>query len=165
MKERSILFTGAMVRAILEGRKTQTRRVKNHYGDPGDRLWVKETYAPMLGGGHVYAADYTPGRLRKKDGHGFWNPSLFMRRSVSRITLEIVAVRSEQVQEISEEDALAEGAMEWWASLSPAEQMSTYNGGHGPVAAFQMLWDSINAKRGFGWDANPWVWVIQFRKL
>ena len=170
MKERPVLFSGEMVRAILEGRKTQTRRVikpqplwvgdpnvafKTHsanpkgiincpYGQPGDRLWVRETFAGTKNTGFAYRATDTA------YGHK-WRPSIFMPHWASRINLEVVSVRVERVQDISIEDAYDEG-MEW--------------GDQGcGVLEFKNLWDSINLKRGYGWDANPWVWVIEFKRL
>jgi hypothetical protein len=190
MSEKPIIFSGPMVRAILEGRKTQTRRVlkpqpelewelKYDYGAPsfwrwktcrwdakeigpdyyvydyapnhtGDRLWVRETWGEMeqVHTGNrfiVYAADGEP-----EDDSGFfplekWKPAIYMPRRASRITLEITNIRAEQLNDIAHEDATAEGC-------SNAE-------------AYRELWDELNAKRGFGWDANPWVWVIEFERV
>jgi len=87
-----------------------------------------------------------------------WRPSLFMPRWASRITLEITAVRVERVQDISEEDVEAEGlALQSWAG----EDLE----GWPKTAGFAQLWDSLNAKRGYGWEANPWVWVIAFKRV
>lgn len=202
MKERPILFSGPMVRAILCGRKTQTRRVVKEsfnvdrvtygciggqgfgfifgnkvvrcpYGELGDRLWVKETHfearkwrhAPLFAAApdFIYRADC---ELRSVIGCHHWKPSIFMKRESSRITLEIVSVRVERLQEISEADAMAEG-------IEP-KQMPTgevvYNDHLGteaklarPVSSYATLWDSIN---GIGaWATNPWVWVVEFKKL
>lgn len=128
MKERPILFSGSMIRAILDGRKTQTRRVvknpdaKCPYGKVGDRLWVRETYAILnlftgnkQSGGIVFRADV--GDCVQYDSYneagGFtiskWKPSIFMPRWASRITLEIVDIRMEHLRDISENDALSEG--------------------------------------------------------
>lgn len=183
MRERPILFSGPLVRAILEGRKTQTRRVvkpvvsdildagglPGHrlypYGLAGDRLWVREAWstsdefdedppsrvpsdAPIL-----YMAD---GSARSEDGlaapWGRTRPSIFMRRPMSRIDLEVTGVRIERLQEITEEDAIAEGITSDPADLVPARLV------------FADLWRQINDKRpGCSWDANPWVWVVSFR--
>lgn len=89
-----------------------------------------------------------------------WNPSIFMPRWASRITLEITDVRVERVQEITEEDARAEGF--------PGERWATGHGDYSEIAPseqFRELWDKLNASRGFGWDANPWVWVIEFKRI
>lgn len=177
MKERPILFSGEMVRAILAGRKTQTRRTlkiqpyengvalinqnhdafitagpdygcKNPYGHPGDRLWVKETFMPdpYVGQNFIYrATEPDPDRY---NGHK-WKPSIFCTRKASRLTLEIVAVRVERLRQISEADALAEGVTS--AAWSAVESYFT-------------LWESINGKT-HSWESNPWVWVIEFRKL
>jgi len=229
MKERPILFSGPMVRAILEGRKTQTRRVLKPqpaweavgkpsidfdskvwrvfinegkyagwtttpwwncpYGQPGDRLWVRESFALVDTGRNcvAYRADeqafecmydnsseWPPIGVASIGGHycafeGPWKPSIYMPRWASRITLEVVSVRVERVQDISEEDAASEGC-------SGKDHITT-KGGFGPFAcevsglartakaSFRNLWDSINAKRGYSWASNPWVWVIEFRTL
>lgn len=213
MKERPILFSGPMVRAILEGRKTQTRRVLKYehfhgcltgdcphqkqdecdaclaeyantecpYGVPGDRLWVRESWAltgdrlidPCL----VYRADNAQLPICKhKGGHDLWYPdgcsdpitsselikpdlshlgwrvSIHMPRWASRITLDITDVRVQLVQEISAFDAIDEGVQRQEAPYDAREP-------------FRDLWDSINAKRGFGWETNPWVWALTFKKI
>lgn len=192
MKERPILFSGPMVRAIIEGRKTQTRRVvkpgtlkpnvramrfencdaaelvathRCPYGQPGDRLWVKETWRPAwheeLYCSVQYAADSSYRKPEITDeyrGHRFadmcdqsgdhaepWHPSIHMWREFSRLTLEVVAVRVERLQAISGEDVLAEGIER------PLRR------------EYAELWESINGAGS--WDANPWVWVVEFRRL
>lgn len=177
MDERPILFSGSMVRAILEGRKTNTRRVVKlnyagriarsgkqwhvddpaaalgcPYGQSGDLLWVRETWG--LPWHHAQRPYFY--RATDEDAVGWhpdfdgWKPSIHMPRSASRISLEVAGVRVERVQDISAEDAWAEGIPH-----SPDVN---------PLHEFEELWDSINAKRGFGWDANPLVWVVEFRK-
>jgi hypothetical protein len=177
MSEHPILFTGEMVRAILDGRKTQTRRTvkPEHlkgsqsvhdvlhllgpqllaeaslycpYGQAGDQLWVKETFTlDFIGPRNVVVF-----RVDEPDANCKWKPSIFMRRIYSRITLEITNVRVERLHEISEEDARAEGVK--------------YPAG-GPESCYRMgyswLWESINGQGS--WDKNPWVWVIEFKKL
>lgn len=189
MKEHPILFSGPMVRAILEGRKTQTRRVmkpqprfdppkvqevwKCPYGGPSNQLWVRETHA-------VLSAGYTDGTgmdIRYKatdpDYPYGWTPSIHMPRWASRLTLEVTDVRVERVREISEEDALAEGS---FLGRCPCQEMQRkpkttveaafrQTGCHIHGEEFATLWNSINAKRGYGWDENPWVWVISFRRI
>jgi|WetSurMetagenome_2_1015567.scaffolds.fasta_scaffold83267_3 hypothetical protein len=195
MKERPILFSDPMVRAILDGRKTQTRRVvkpqpnipsrgkwcgTTHagssncpycppnfdplltvcpYGQPGDRLWVRETWLPWDASGGVEKYLYRatePGTACD----GSWKPSIFMPRHVIRITLEIVSVRVERVQEISEADAKAEG-IEDALAVSPPVTI-----GQDRIFSFKRLWDSINAKRpGCSWGDNPWVWCLSFKRL
>lgn len=191
--ERPILFSGPMVRAILEGRKTQTRRViepqpqklnaaefkwrdglcdldwmLNHcrYGQPGDRLWVREAFC-NYGSGPVFRADV-------KDGSGGpWKPAIHMPRSVSRIELEVVGVRVERVQQISEEDAQAEGTViheNPKCGIGLGRHMYAYSPGNHheweltATQAYCRLWDSINADRGYSWEKNPWVWVIEFKR-
>lgn len=175
MTERPILFNGDMVRAILRGQKTQTRRpVKPQpdmvrprkrfddarwkswscpLGKPGDRLWVRETFAYEPDFGVAYRADEGdefPGMERQK-----WTPSIHMPRALSRITLGITAVHPERVQDITEDEAIKEGVVD--------PVMGTY--GMNPKTVFRDLWNDIYAKTGFGWDANPWVWVINFKRV
>ncbi len=222
VKERPILFSGPMVRAILEGRKTQTRRVvkhaipdwiesfgyscftpsgsisgrgihpthgaaENHYpnpfGHPIHRLWVREKFSVWSGGmtdcGEEW--DLVDGPLTEMD-HGRhieyaatsesfperWRPSIHMPRWACRLQLEITGVRVERLQDISEEDAKAEGAVPL-TSIGPGQRLS--DGGTRTqltspyTIAFGSLWDSINFDRGFGWAFNPWVWVVEFRKV
>lgn len=194
---RPILFSGPMVMAIREGRKTQTRRVVrpqpeegwsilpdvsggwcamrtravSHYpvavadihcpyGQPGDRLWVRETFrvegcgdpactnCDLNGCEHaVYRADCD--HECNHDKSTKWKPSIFMPRWASRITLEVKAVRVERLQEITEKDALAEGAHPGGFASRRA------------VPFFQQLWDTINGKK-HPWASNPWVWVVSF---
>lgn len=215
MKQRPILFSGAMVRAILSGVKTQTRRIVklrngdlpsdgdvatfedgsfHHfmdfsrafpqweplpcpYGEPGDRLWVRETYfeakkwrhAPVFAAApdFIYRADYEyREELSSVIGCHHWKPSIFMPREASRITLEILSVRVERLNEISETDARAEGIetvqmptrevmyddyLESGALLARA------------VSSYATLWDKING--GGAWSTNPWVWVVEFQRV
>ena len=191
MKERPILFKDEMIRAILDGRKTQTRRVVKPqpsnvindlfiwrdnatprdelmascpYGQPGDQLWVRETYF----GNHFqhpnepederelhYLADGLP-CFEGEEDEIRWRPSIHMPRWASRLQLEIVNVRVERLQDISESDALEEGI--------------TYNhipnNGLDPMRArtwFRGLWESINGPGS--WDLNPWVWVVEFKRM
>lgn len=209
MKERPILFSAPMVCAILEGRKTQTRRVvkpqpnrgseltrmqdgyadgfiravfaqddepnaygiRCPYGERGDRLWVRETWGLRY---HNNPRDWFSGGIRgfsekairaiftvehreswatnpKMD---YCRPSIHMPRWASRITLEITAVRVERLQDISEEDAMKEGVVPFAASRhTPANFRD----------GFTVLWQSIYGTGS--WDANPWVWVLEFRKV
>ena len=182
--EHPILFSGEMVRAILEGRKTQTRRVikpqpdrirespfvpsgletihgyplRCPYGIPGDPLWVRESWKPIH---HKTRMEETYVRYRADDGlksikHTMkmdvptkWRPSIHMPRWASRITLEVVEIHAQQLHNISVLDARAEG-------IAPQH-------GRREVEDYIVLWNSINAKRGLGWDTNPWVWVIEFK--
>lgn len=196
-RERPILFSSAMVRAILAGAKTQTRRlvrgvdpVRHIYkgnanglfgfafgvnglktmlcpfGFPGDRLWVRETWCvykeyDAYPGGSLgfedprvhYCADFDDVR---PPGFGRRRASRFMPRWASRITLEVEAVRVERIQDISHADAIAEGVVHVMG-LGPASAI--------PAADFKKLWDELNANRGAGWAANPFVWVIHFRRV
>jgi hypothetical protein len=205
-KTRPILFSGPMVRAILKGRKTQTRRVvkmrvcggrmieapadddaawvqrvaHNPYGEPGDRLWVRETFCIESSKEVAYEPPFTDGRpIRHHDDEHWgawwqqphyratdpvpeleigtgepgvkWRPSIYMPRWASRITLEIRAVRVERLQDITPADAISEGCP---------------GGEHGDryaaIDQYRALWESIN---GLGsWDANPWVWVVEFHQ-
>lgn len=190
MTERPILFSGAMVRALLEGEKTQTRRVIGQsplkplnigcrYGTVGDQLWVREAWnlARALRDceGIVDDEQLWTGPLPKQDPRGKrvfddwcvgyaadggpppWRPSIHMPRWASRITLDVTAVRIERLQHISEDDACAEGCLP--ISASPPKGFAARD-------QFQVLWDSINGKRpGCTWADNPWVWVVEFRRL
>ena len=190
MKEHPIIFSGETVRAILDGRKTQTRRVakiegidekglpfRYHmpglklmpyfvicpYGQPGDRLWVRENIRWHKEGTPTrYGADGCPVMRDGESVAWIFNeghmPSIHMPRWASRITLEITDVRAERLQEINSEthdDVLKEG----W----PFEEEGKTD--ENPVWLFRRYWDSLNVKRGFGWDTNPFVWVISFKRI
>jgi hypothetical protein len=236
MKEHPILFFGEMVNAILDGRKTQTRRVikpqpilmdsgtwypseipgdkRNHtgkhyanenhmrkgmpidfspYGQPGDQLWVREAWkmSSFMEGEPVEFQYKSDGAMAEENEHSDcfqyenwyenicvkstdqlikmgwinkdedgifhwergesplpWRPSIHMPRWASRITLEIVNIRVERVNWINDIDGYAEGMI-----------------GGDCVTLFKELWDKLNAKRGYGWDVNPWVWVIEFWRI
>lgn len=178
IRTRPILFSGAMVRALLDGTKTQTRRIaKLHtdrlgdeymtqladgslietvrlcpYGQPGDRLWCKETHLPKASG-ILYRADINPVEAAGLGAmYGGWKPSIFCRREYSRITLEVVSVRIERLQSISDADASAEGC-----------SITEMRSGDCLASVYARLWESIN---GHGsWNANPWVWVVEFKNL
>lgn len=189
MKERGMIFNGEMVRAILDGRKTQTRRpVKvphidrdamcelsgnelagelsagnyrnSPHGKPGDRIWVRETWARynIDQDSHDMAYRATPPADWPEEGR--WRPSIHMPRWASRLVLEITGVRVERLNSISQEDAQAEG-MEltgWRPTYSDPD-----SGGEvwTPYDNFAQLWESIYGEGS--WQANPWVWVIEFK--
>ncbi|HBR1596251.1 TPA: morphogenetic protein [Klebsiella quasipneumoniae subsp. quasipneumoniae] len=207
MTERGMIFNGEMVRALLDGRKTQTRRIMApqpaddiercifpnpeaigwksslrhkhgsttahfcHYGKPGDRIWVRETFQGPLFDYDLmdsYCKDPTPFEkpefcVYKADGvpapefydaddelHCCWRPSIHMPRWASRILLEITDVRVERLRSMSQDDARAEGVI---AASGPMEA----------GLAFRELWDSIYGEES--WKANPWVWVIEFKRV
>lgn len=217
MKERPILFSGPMVRAVLEGRKAQTRRVvgkgnsvvgtgvpwdwlsfeppwpdhcllypdgrpteggqylhvpcKPHPDDPqtdkhwtvhrvypriepGMRLWVREAHYVWSAGNKDGSGKRIDYRATEPDAPCSWTPSIHMPRWASRITLEVTAVRVERLQDISEEDARAEGM----AGNAVGEW-----GCEGVLEDFESLWESINGAGS--WDVNPWVWVVEFERL
>lgn len=190
-RERPILFSAPMVRAILAGTKTQTRRIVHkrdiayaingdlvRFGDPGDRLWVKETFfcdhfdysartpeserhemLKMMDYRASHACgDWEAGCPCNDDsGRSNWRPSIFMPRWASRIDLEIEGVHTENLQEISEADAVAEG-FKSTPSAPPLRSMDT------AVKNFALVWDSINGDRAT-WDSNPLVWVVQFKRV
>ncbi|HBO3486396.1 TPA: hypothetical protein L4S39_000436 [Pseudomonas aeruginosa] len=203
-RERPILFNDQMVRAILEGRKTVTRRaVKDTgfyavdaaihgnevalrerealstrcpFGQPGDRLWVREAWAAdaqvdaiaprdlSQGEPIWYPADFSvrqTGCSMISRGRG--RPSIHMPRWASRILLEITAVRVERLQDISEEQALAEGVR--GEPCDHARQACADIGCWGDTAkgAFGFLWESLNGEGS--WAANPWVWVVEFKRV
>lgn len=171
MDDRPILFSAPMVRALLNGTKTQTRRVVKRfevragmpepemqsllrccpYGAPGDRLWVRETFMD-LGACYLYRADAGAEAERALAAPGQpWKPAIHMPRAASRISLEVTGVRVERLQDISEADVQAEGC-----TGSPL--------GHAADAMlYPKLWDSINGPGA--WERNPFVWVVEFRRI
>ena len=269
MKERPIIFSAPMIRAILEGRKTQTRRVlkcDSHierigtphewnrgraddrmkrwkdwgprtghallhsgesvfalrcpYGQPGDRLWVRETWTweggsstyprdtPLPDGAYDklyvrYAADGSkrtietggnvlpvPRQPPQREGEEYclrdapadfvytgdntyvdrlgrwWKrkiPAIHMPRWASRILLEVTDVRVQRVQEISDDDCESEGIQQQWTCINPGT--GSYAHGNDVRDDFRKLWKSINERRGFGWNANPWVWCLTFKRV
>lgn len=214
MNDRPIRFSGPMVRALLSGTKTQTRRIvkpqpfanNNYhrgdvqasecamrstgdpacfnfgvtavdgegglietvecpYGCPGDRLWVRETWqcgqTPADGPDQEvwFSADsdgHKPADV--EEGEWTWRPSIHMPRWASRITLEITRIRVERLNEISDADCIAEG-------IDPGTVESfRHAGADRPEAhAYRQLWESINGPGS--WDANPWVWVVEFKRV
>ncbi|KKM60010.1 hypothetical protein LCGC14_1546180 [marine sediment metagenome] len=124
------------------------------YGQVGDRLWVRETtWRGQLGVKPIYDADLTDSQRADLWDDGWRkHPSIFLPRRASRITLEITEVRVERVQDISETDCEREGT----PMVAPRPSGVDRND-------FHVLWDSLNAKRGYGWEVNPWVWVISFK--
>lgn len=195
IKERPILFSAPMVRAILEGRKTVTRReVKKRaaldclaagfepsflalpgnsdlcpYGQAGDRLWVRETWAQPANldpGPTVYRATY-PDCLKGQGWENLppaeairWKPSIHMFRRNSRILLEVTDVRVERLQHISRSDIRAEG-LECPPDLGSDDVSPNYRDWY--PAAWRELWESINGPDS--WSANPWVWVVEFKRV
>lgn len=205
MREIPILFSTPMVQAILDGRKTMTRRVvgedkrgewtafndvrkNSEYGasvpcylnreisiddksrnimypkyDVGDILWVRETWARLnddyhpddKGSIYVYKADHITGN----DGPDLikWKPSIFMPRAAARIFLRVTDVRVERLQEILCGDMKREGCIPPTVTGGQYQQWQR--------DYWIPLWDAINAKRGYGWETNPWVWVIEFKKV
>jgi hypothetical protein len=195
-----ILFNTEMTKAILDGRKTVTRRVipkkvvdayydyddwcnavmprdisctrtyeKQYFMDRarcavGDILYVRETWCEVpyesdtipIKGGHVTMPKYAYKATSKIDYSGIWRPSIHMPKEAARIFLKVTNVKVERLQEITEEDALKEGCMP--IILDDAIFFSA-------KGKFHALWDSIYAKRGYGWEVNPWVWVIEFERI
>lgn len=139
------------------------------YGQPGDRLWVRETWAHETDfgtatGKALYRADGDNRETECGMPTDKWRPSIYMPRWASRITLEIVGVRVERVQDITEYDAMAEGIDAEHADGLGFVAIGP-NGYRPFVTAFRELWDSINAKRGYGWSVNPFVWVVEFKRI
>jgi len=127
--------------------------IKCPYGQPDDRLWVRETWG-LQGSRVVYRADGEQ-ELRLGDLKRSWKPSIFMPRSVSRITLEVTDIRCERLSDISEGDAIAEGIKVHVPVPGDGEPM--------PKLQFRNLWQSINGSES--WEANPFVWVISFKRI
>jgi hypothetical protein len=155
--ERPIIFSGAMVRAILEGRKTQTRRLVR---------WPKWADAERdfgaLRDSQSGIAFYSDGCPRKRMTCPYGQPGdILMPRWASRITLEIISVRVQLLQEITEEDAMAEG-VDWPEGQQERNKM-LWGCEQTARMRFADIWDSIAAKRA-PWDSNPVVWAITFRR-
>jgi hypothetical protein len=235
VKERPILFSGDMVRALLDGRKTVTRRIvmpqpsgkflgllkrplraekdepvlrawfragegeqSSHevtcpYGQTGDILWVRETFVAFgrwetrfseeKGRDEWHFVDMTleTGRAYRYDGAlpnaqrggttpAWWKrPSIFMPRAAARIALEVTGVRVERLQDISEVDAIAEGIRQhdqrngWVNECQLPDGKRHFDSS--AYGMFRQLWDSLNAARGCGFDVNPWVWCISFKRI
>lgn len=193
-----IIFSGEMVRAILDGRKSQTRRIvkpqpeygisechwsetgwaldggPNEHGVSGctcrpvrcpygrsDCLWVRETFATGISGcpgGVTYRADHIDPNGDGPANPIKWRPSIFMPRWASRLTLQVTAVRVERLQEISDRDVWHEGIRD-----GQSYDFSGLTKGAGR-RAFRPLWDSVNGKRGYHFDSNPFVWVVSFEE-
>jgi len=164
---KSIILKQHDILALKEGRKTQHRVVlKHNIRNPykaGDLMFVKEDYATLKDGGRLiafYKADADSDEL-KSIGYSQVKPSKFMPRWASRFTLKITGVRVERLQDISEEDAIAEGVESWLDSLPNDFRKSrgilcdNYH-----TIQYRQLWKSINGKDS--WEANPWVWVLDF---
>ncbi|EOI5834201.1 morphogenetic protein [Klebsiella aerogenes] len=214
MTERGMIFNSEMVRAILDGRKTQTRRpvkfpvhdknlgcelagnelagelsagnyLNSAFGKPGDRIWVRETFqGPLFDYEQMdayledssrfetpefcqYAADggHRPEYQDADDNlrHG-WRPSIHMPRWASRILLEITNVRVERLNAISEEDARAEGIIDGGClNCGEPEPCGCANPEPDATDTFAYLWQSIYGQEN--WNANPWVWVIEFKRV
>ena len=174
--DRPIIFSSPMVRALLDGRKTQTRRALNPQPETlpngfagsrlpyafGDRLWVREAIDKVSEPGDVfYRADYEAAHGNSGQGLG-WKSSIHMPRWASRITLTVTEVRVQRLQEISEADAVAEGIFHRPSDFYP-QGVWTHGGDEGwhtPEAAYRHLWNSLHGPDA--WDENPWVVAITF---
>jgi hypothetical protein len=201
-----IIFSTPMVQAILDGKKTQTRRVikpqpdgeikanipYEFYGTKteriftdtkaylapcsvGDILWVRETWCTHEDMADVFENQLRPGYYYKANEIGKewvndreivkWRPSIHMPREAARIFLRATNVRVERLQEITEEDAIAEGVGDPYDYQSPEYYDQPHMRGlEINKSAFAGLWDSLNEKRGYGWRTNPWIWVIEFER-
>lgn len=143
------------------------------YGQPGDRLWVRETHCPNWCDKTIYKADGGSAIEAGYPKEPKWRPSIHMRREYSRILLEITDVRIERLQDISEADAMAEGISE--VNFRPCDGFPLSLGymvgkddgktslATSAIAAYRELWEAINGASS--WDKNPWVWVIEFKKI
>ncbi|ENZ8839184.1 hypothetical protein PG938_03385 [Klebsiella pneumoniae] len=212
MKERGMIFNGEMVRAILDGRKTQTRRIMApqpaddiercifpnpeaigwksslrhkhgsttahfcHYGKPGDRIWVRETWARYNIDQNSHDIAYRATTPADWPEEGLWRPSIHMPRWASRILLEITDVRVERLNAISPEDAESEGLERTnFTGFGDEPGLPSYpepdvyfdplkkQWKEYPPEAFAGLWESIYGEGS--WNANPWVWVIEFKRV
>lgn len=203
VRERPMLFQDAMVRAILSGQKTQTRRVVNPYppalrtifgyrpsaifpqqdgtyvaftdghegmtfscpyGRSGDRLWVREAWRVHKDADHLpprdlpqaltvrFEADGAPDRECGK-----YRPPMFMPRWACRLVLEVASVRVERLHEITEADCIAEGCPGGHGAIPGYGYHAT------PQEHYRWLWEQINGEGS--WALNPWVWVVEFRRV
>jgi hypothetical protein len=206
--DRPILFSAPMVRAILAGTKTQTRRavklpkplhphfggraplmlahddegielylhsrvlpraIRSPYGTKGDRLWVREAWriAGDSDGDTLDMFDRDDVQYRADDDQGYidrYRPSIHMPRRFSRITLDVTGVRVERLQSISADDAKAEGISEFiggWICKEATDD-KPLQAGSTPQEGYLHLWESINGPGS--WGANPWVWVVEFKR-
>lgn len=154
--------------AIFEHKETsEVVKIKCPYGKPGDILWVRETWCEDKNNEYVYRANYGTTEDDSFPPSMFkWRPSIFMPREACRIKLKITNIKVERLQDISEEDAKAEGVSDPYDYQNPEYYEQPHMRGlEINKSAFAGLWDSLNVKRGYGWDTNPWVWVIEFEKL
>lgn len=198
MSEKPILFSTEMVKAILDGKKTQTRRaVTVHwhkgkrvlpyepyyvesdgkllfadeygeyhpmeqlspYGQSGDVFRVRETWAKDANGNYVYRTDYGTTEDDSFPPSMFkWKPSIHMPRAAARLFLKVKNIRVERLQDITEEDAQKEMSFD-----SMYDLCAGFTGKY--KIAFEILWDSIYSAKGYGWDENPFVWVVEFELL
>ncbi|HDU3604587.1 TPA: morphogenetic protein [Klebsiella aerogenes] len=191
MKERGMIFNSEMVRAILDGRKTQTRRpvkfpvhdknlgcelagnelagelsagnyLNSAFGKQGDRIWVRETWARYNIDQDSYDMAYRATPPEDWPEEGKWRPSIHMPRWASRILLEITGVRVERLNAISQEDAQDEG-MELTGWRPTYSDPDSGGEVWTPYDNFARLWDSIYGEGS--WKVNPWVWVIEFKRV
>jgi hypothetical protein len=207
MKEKPILFSTPMVRAILDGRKTMTRRVvKGGHGNPaindfaqgiimgmsspyfvGDILWVQETWVKTPNSRCLYRGNYHNGGADDIPANTIiyradyddreptvpalkWKPSIFMPREACRLRLRVTGVRVERLQGITEEDARREGVdlhckIMDCDDYAPTDAHVCKTIGLCYQQAFATLWDNLDDKRGYDWDSNPYVFVVEFERL
>lgn len=167
MTDIPVIFSGPMVRALLEGRKTMTRRLASsplRKCAPGDRLYVRENwraddFAPDDAARTIYMADANPGALAETRGIIKWRPCIHMPRVRSRLTLIVTATKVERLQDISDADAIAEGWPHDLAKRSPLNPPSENR----PRFWFAGLWLNLHGQES--WDANPFVVAITFRAI
>lgn len=181
MAIKPILFNTEMVRAILDGRKSCTRRVVKpqptaRYGaqcikppyQPGDILYVRETWGYPIALNsdkqYIFRADEVAESGFKNDSH-IWHPSIHMPKEAARIWLKVTDVRVERLQEITVDGCHREGINIETSAVTDGE---TLNRNHDfSLEKFEILWDSTINKSDidrYGWGANPWVWVIEFER-
>ena len=208
--EKPILFNTEMVQAILQGRKTSTRRIikeyipedaecgytfftpkrnvsfrgtfEGQYGEKfykppywiGDILYVRETWRkqPVGEDGHIeiqYKADFSKEELAcygRRGGYApcKWHPSIHMSKSIARLYLKVTDIKAQRLQDITERETLREGIRRYHFNMNMPDAYGD-NLYTKPELAFKALWDSCGYKECNSWDANPWVWVIEFQKF
>ena len=174
MREKPIIFNSEMINAILAGKKNVTRRIikpqptsgivfrddliKRCPYKKGMRLWVRETFITGTHIGHVPWIRYKATDEADIPESVKWKPSIFMPRKLSRINLEIIEIRVEKLQDITEADAIAEGVGQRIGSSAMGHTFTA-------IEHFHALWDSINKKRGYDWAENPFCFVISFKRI
>jgi hypothetical protein len=154
---------GTPVMPFRSTEELELKMIKAPYGDVGDVMWTRESYAPVNGGeSYLYKADFTESDLKLCDWK--WKPSIHMPRPACRLRDEVVSVRLERLHDITEEDAIREGIEMTEGRYRDYRFEEDIDGwGCDPIESFRSLWIKINGKQS--WDFNPWVWVYEYKNI